>query len=351
MICIRADANERIGTGHVMRCMAIADALKQCGQQVCFLLADDKGSRLLKDRNQEYLTLHADYASMEEELPRLRQVFKEMKPDFFLADSYFATPEYLREVRKYVPVGLLDDGVLQGYPVDVLINYNIFADPSLYGTGEETQTRYLLGPEYVPLRKEFTGVDYSVRERAERVLITTGGSDKYNLGAELLKRALAGEATADLQYTVVSGAYNTHFSELQEIARHHENVQLCSNVSDMRRLMQGSDLAVSAGGSTMYELSAVGVPIICFSFVDNQERIVRGFAERRLVAFGGDYLAQGESMSEEIVYHIGRLAADYSLRKDYSQRLRNLVDGQGALRIARQIAVESCGYGKRKERT
>lgn len=345
MIFIRADANERIGTGHVMRCMAIADALKQCGQQVCFLIADDRGSRLLEDRNQDYLVLHTDYASMEEELPRLRQILGEKKPDFFLADSYSATPEYLREVRKYVPVGLLDDGVLTGYPVDVLINYNIFATASLYGTADET--RYLLGPEYVPLRREFTGVVYTVRERVERVLITTGGSDRYNLGAELLKKALAGTDTADLQYTVVSGAYNIHFGELQELARCHKNVQVCSNVNDMSRLMRDSDLAVSAGGSTMYELSAVGVPVICFSFVDNQERIVKGFAEKGLACFGGDYLAQGESFPEKIVYHIGTLAADYNLRKSSSQKLRNLVDGQGAMRIAKEL----CGYGKRREGT
>lgn len=340
MIFIRADANEKIGTGHVMRCMAIADALKQRGQQVCFLIADDGGSCLLKDRNQDYLVLHTDYASMEEELPRLRQIFEEKKPDFFLTDSYSVTPDYFREVRKYVPVGLLDDKVLTGYPVDVLINYNIFATASLYGTAGETL--YLLGPEYVPLRKEFTGVDYTVRERAERVLITTGGSDKYNLGAELLKRALTGADTADLQYTVVSGAYNIHFWGLQELARRHENVQVRSNVSDMSRLMRDSDLAVSAGGSTMYELSAVGVPVICFSFVDNQERIVKGFAEKGLVSFGGDYLAQGESMPEEIVYHMGRLAADYNLRKSYSHKLRNLVDGQGAMRIAKEL----CSFGK-----
>ncbi|MCM1191820.1 MAG: UDP-2,4-diacetamido-2,4,6-trideoxy-beta-L-altropyranose hydrolase [Butyrivibrio sp.] len=347
MIFIRADANERIGTGHVMRCMAIAEALEQRGQQVCFLLADDTGSRLLQDRNREYLVLHTDYASMEEELPRLRQLLQEKKPDFFLADSYCATPEYLREVRKIVPVGLLDDTGLTGYPADVLINYNIFASDALYDVSEETETRYLLGPAYVPLRREFTEAAYRVRERAERVLITTGGSDTYNLGTKLLKRALAEADTANLQYTVVSGAYNIHFEELQELACGHENVHVCSNVSNMRQLMQESDLAVSAGGSTMYELSAVGVPVICFSFVDNQKRIVQGFAERGLVCFGGDYSAMGESLPEEIVYHMGRLAADYKLRKSCSQRLRKLVDGRGALRIAGEL----CRYGNCEEGT
>lgn len=342
MIFIRADANAKIGTGHVMRCMAIADAMKQCGQQVCFLIADKEGSRLLKDRNQEYLVLNTDYTALEEELPVLRRIFREKRPDFLLVDSYYATPEYFREIRKDVPTGLLDDGVLTGYPVDVLINYNIFASDVLYRAAGETGTKYLLGPGYVPLRKEFTEVDYTVREKAERVLITTGGSDQYNLGTKLLKRALAGPDTADLRYTVISGAFNTHLNELQELANRHENVRVCSNVGNMSELMRESDLAVSAGGSTMYELSAAGVPVICFSFVDNQERIVRGFAERELVGFAGNYLAQGEAMTEEIVYHLDRLAADWQLRKSYSQKLRKLVDGQGALRIAGEL----CGFRK-----
>ncbi len=87
----------------------------------------------------------------------------------------------------------------------------------------------------------------------------------------------------------------------------------------------------------MYELSAVGVPMACFSFVDNQERIVEGFTRRGLVCFGGNYLTQGEAMLEGAVEGIARLAADAGLRAEYSGKLRNLVDGQGAMRIARQI--------------
>ncbi len=136
---------------------------------------------------------------------------------------------------------------------------------------------------------------------------------------------------------MVSGAYNEHLPELRELEGRHSNVSVYCNVADMSRLMRESDIAVSAGGSTMYELSAVGVPIVCFSFVDNQERIVRGFVEKGLVPFGGDYLAQGGAMLEEAVSHIERLAADFGLRQSYSERLRRVVDGQGAMRIAREI--------------
>ncbi len=343
MIWIRADANREIGTGHMMRCISIARALKQCGQQVCFITADDSGAPILENGGQEYMILHSGYRDMEDELPGLRRLFERNKPDFFLADSYFVTPRYLREIRQSVPVGILDDKVLTGMPVDLLVNYNIFADASLYGADAAGAGaacgRYLLGTAYVPLRSEFEGVEYSVRARAETVLITTGGSDKYGLAGQLLRKALADPCAASLRYLVVSGAYNAHLPELKELESVHENVQICCNVSNMSRLMQESDIAVSAGGSTMYEISAVGVPVICFSFVDNQERIVRCFAEKNLTCFGGDYLSQGEAMLDEAVSNIGRLAADLALRRSLSERLRKVVDGRGAMRIAEKLCA------------
>ncbi len=399
MILIRADANEKVGTGHMMRCLAIARAVRQRGQQVCFITADDRGTPLLKDKGQDYRVLHSDFRNMEAELPELVRIVAEYKPDFLLADSYHITSRYLREIRQTVPVGILDDMVRTDLSADLLINYNIFADASLYGTaagrtgeasvgsqprmgeageasagsqpgvgrtgeasvgsqprmgeageasagcqlgvGEagEAGVGYLLGTDYVPLRSEFEGIEYFVREKAETVLVTTGGSDPYNLAGQLLKKALSDPRTAALRYLVVSGAYNVHQPELRAIESAHANVRICCNVSNMSGLMQESDIAVSAGGSTMYELSAVGVPVICFSFVDNQERIVKGFADKKLACFGGDYLRQGEAMLDQVVSHMGSLAEDFALRRSLSERLRKVVDGRGAMRIAERLCA------------
>ena len=102
----------------------------------------------------------------------------------------------------------------------------------------------------------------------------------------------------------------------------------------MAQLMQSCDIAVTAGGSTMYELCAVGIPILCFSFVDNQEKIVKGFLEQKVVCFGGNYLVQGESMFDDISEQIALLKRNLSLRQESSRKERELVDGQGAMRIA-----------------
>ena len=114
----------------------------------------------------------------------------------------------------------------------------------------------------------------------------------------------------------------------------HENVHIHTNVTKMSELMQKCDVAISAAGSTMYELCTVGVPILSFSFVDNQERIVQTFADKGLVHFGGDYVKDGETMVAELTKKLCELIASKELRQCYSEKAELLVDGKGAERIA-----------------
>ena len=350
MIWIRADGGKEMGTGHIMRCLSVAAALRQMGEQVCFLVADDSPVPLLEAKGQNYRVLGNSYRNPEEEIPVLQTILRKAEKSLFLADSYFVTAEYLRQVRELMPVCYMDDRGISSLPVDLLINYNIFAERSLYGeepcmnredpcTNRERvcKTAYLLGTKYAPLRQEFQKAGTPVKEKAERVLITTGGGDRYDLAGQILRQALQDPEIDDLEFCVVSGIYNQYLPQLLELERHNENVHIFSNVSDMAKLMQSCDIAVSAGGSTMYELCAVGVPILCFSFVDNQEKVVEGFRERKVVSFAGNYLTQGERMITLITEQIAVLQSSVGLRRAGSEKERELVDGQGAWRIARRL--------------
>lgn len=350
MIWIRADGGKEIGIGHIMRCLSIADALRQLGEQVCFLLADASAVPLLKQRGQEYRVLNSSWRQPETELERLTEILGDGRGDVLLADSYFVTAEYLRQVGMYLPICYVDDMGIRDLPVDLLINYNIFADGSLYGTGADgSRTAYLLGMEYAPLRREFRDIGYEVRKQAQKVLITTGGSDRYNLACRILELALKDPVVSQMEYCVVSGAYNEYLPKLRLLENANEKIHVYSNVERMWELMQSCDIAVTAGGSTMYELSAVGVPMICFSFVDNQERIVESFRRRELVCYGGDYLAEGERMLVEVVENIARLGQSRELRNHYSARQRQLVDAKGALRIAERLRDLAAEWGRRKD--
>lgn len=336
MIWIRADGGREIGTGHIMRCLSVAAALRELGEQVCFLVADDAAVPLLEAQEQKYQVLNSSWQNPEKELETLLPMLRGNERGVFLADSYYVSAEYLRQVGELMPVCYMDDRGISGLPVDLMINYNIFAERSLYDQ-ECGKTDYLLGTEYAPLRREFQGACRPVRDRAERVLITTGGGDRYDLAGRILRQALDTPQIKDLEYCVVSGVYNQYLPQLQELERRYENVHIYSNVTHMAELMQSCDIAVTAGGSTIYELCAVGVPILCFSFVDNQEKIVEGFRDRKVACFAGNYLTQGEQMIRLVTDQIALLQGSADMRRSYSEKERELVDGQGALRIARRL--------------
>lgn len=336
MIWFRADGGREIGMGHIRRCLSVSAALQELGGQTCFLVADDAAVSLLDAQGQDYRVLNSSWQNPEEELKTMLPMLRESGKGVFFADSYYVTAEYLRQIGELMPVCCMDDMGISGLPVDLLINYNIFATSSLYTMGDG-KTNYLLGTKYAPLRREFQNAYQPVREKAERVLITTGGSDRYDLTGQILRNALQKPETKDLEYCVVSGPYNEHLPQLLEMERKYGNVHIYSNVTRMSELMQSCDIAVTAGGSTMYELCAVGVPILCFSFVDNQEKIVEEFRKRRIVRFAGNYLTQKEQMIPLLTEQIAALHDSVELRRSCSEKERELVDGQGAWRIAERL--------------
>ena len=336
MIWFRADGGREIGMGHIRRCLSVAAALRELGEQVSFLVADDAAVPLLKAQGQSYHVLDSSWQRPEEELKTLLPMLRESGRGVFFADSYYVTAEYLRQVGELMPVCCMDDMGISGLPVDLLVNYNIYAARSLYAPNGG-KTDYLLGMKYAPLRKEFQDAYQPVREKAERVLITTGGSDRYDIAGRILRNVLKSPGICKLQYCVVSGPYNQYLPQLLELEQSHENVHIYQNVTRMSELMQSCDIAVTAGGFTMYELCAVGIPILCFSFVDNQEKVVEGFRERKIVCFAGNYLTQGERMIPLIAEQIAMLHGSVELRRSCCEKERELVDGQGALRIAKRL--------------
>lgn len=381
MVVIRADANSKIGMGHVMRCLSVADALLKRGEEVLFVTADDTPVPLLTKKGIPYCVLHTDYADMEAELPELWEVLRELpqgaeSPDAALAqkntsilvDSYYVTEKYLAALKKRITTIYMDDIYAFSYPVDMLINYNIYGEEMGYEKDAAfADTKLLLGTEYVPLREEFSaGAGYAQSQKelsAETenvtpaedrlhqtveqgrtadggILITTGGSDSFNLVGQLLMEAMKYDALKEKEYHVVSGSLNPHIGELQALAQKHENIHIHCNVTNMAELMAESEVALSAGGSTLYELCAMGVPVIAFSFAENQERLVQTFVKRGIAQYGGNYRTDGNKMIQNTIAGLETLLEDKNLRTEYRKKARTLVDGKGADRIAEALLSE-----------
>lgn len=351
MVVIRADANSKIGMGHVMRCLSVADALLKRGEEVFFVTADDTPVPLLTKKGIPCRVLHTDYADMEAELPELWDVLRELalgaespetalpqRNTAILVDSYYVTEKYLAALKKRITTIYMDDIYAFSYPVDMLINYNIYGEEMGYEKDAAfADTKLLLGAKYVPLREEFSAGEQPRTAADGGILITTGGSDSFNLAGQLLTEAMKYDALRTKEYHVVSGSLNPHIGKLQALAQEHGNIHIHCNVTNMAELMAGSKVALSAGGSTLYELCAMGVPVIAFSFAENQERLVQTFVKRGIAQYGGNYRTDGNKMIQNTIAGLETLLEDENLRTEYREKARTLVDGKGADRIAEAI--------------
>ena len=324
MLYIRADGNSKIGMGHIMRCLSIAKEIVSRGCDVQFLLASDESCDVLKAAHMQYIVLGTDYTNMESERNTLFKILK--KGDTILVDSYFVTNEYFKYLREFGKVFYIDDVHSFEYNVDVIINGNI------YGDREEYLTKTILGGcKYAPLRYEYQ--EARLHRNPCEILITTGSSDPYRITEKIVHYFVSDEVLKQQNVRVVCGKFSDSYSALKKIEKEYENIKVLSNVSNMWEQMQTAMLAITAGGTTMTELSCMGIPIVCFSFVENQDKIVKTFVEDGYAYYGGFYKEEGDLMIGRLCEKTKELLENECLRQNYAEKLMELVDGRGCSRI------------------
>lgn len=338
-IYIRADGNSQIGVGHQMRCLSVADVFCQQGRTVIFLTADESGAVLPKSRGYECIVLDSDYREPEQEILKVQNILRQQeegKP-LLLLDSYFIRKSYLEALRDDAFLVYFDDYGKEAWPADCIINYNIYGPDMPYDRLYPQSPLLLLGSAYAPLRQEFADTEHIAKKQVTDVLITTGGADAYNVAGQLAERLAGGQAVPEeehIRYHVISGVFHTFRDELHRLAAKYPNIMIHENVTQMAQLMAECDIAVSAAGSTLYELCAVKVPVVSFYFVDNQFLPARYFAERTRMLVCGNYAAQPEKTLQSLYEGVRLLEREEAVRNAVAESLENVTDGKGAERIA-----------------
>lgn len=343
MYVIRADGGAKVGAGHLMRCLTIADALP-VKEEVLFVCAQEESARIPDGSGYRTMILHTDYRNMEEELPYWHLLLERetgavgSRP-VLLIDSYYVTDHYLKELHTLGAVVLLDDMAQHCFPVDVVINYNAFADRQGYQKlYQGTDTVCYTGSSYVPVRKQFRDAQYSIQDSVKNILITTGGGDSENIAGKILNTLLTELEQESICFHVISGCFHPENQELKRQKQTKHRVKRYHNVSDMAVLMTQCDLAVTAGGTTVYELAVVGVPFICFSYADNQEALASYVGKQQIAAYAGAYHREPDKTLNQIREHVVQLIQDVEARRKLNQRERGMTDGLGAYRIANLLS-------------
>lgn len=336
MLYIRVDANEIIATGHVMRCLSIAQAAKRMGEETTFIVADKTGEALIKKNGFPVICLHSKWDDLIDEKEQLADVIHQLHIDLLLIDSYYVTEDYLAMLNKLTQTAYIDDLNRFAYPVDILINYNFYAENLKYKERYRKlniSTEFLLGPKYAPLREEFIVEKKNITECPTKILITSGGTDNFNMNMALLEEFQKHIWFEKLEYYVILGAFNPYREALEQKWGLYPNIHLLSNVKNMSYYMQECDMAVTAGGTTVYELCACGIPSVLYTMADNQYMIAQTVSDRKWIPWVGDIRNDKDSCVRKIAEQIETDIKDYTGRKQKSISMQETVDGCGSERI------------------
>lgn len=334
-LLIRADASASIGTGHIMRCLALAQAWQNRGRDVLFICAQI--TSLLEERIKaegfKVRTISVKPGSQEDCKETFRLVEDGVSSPLVLDGYHFDANYQLGLKERGCRLLVMDDyGHADFYHADFVLNQNVTAQEQLYAR-RNTGTQLLLGPKYALLRKEFSeyrGWKREIPEKARKVLVTLGGADPENVTRGVIE-ALTG---LELDVKVVVGGSNPNLSNLREVASNASHgltkMDLVVNPPNMAELLSWADLAVAAGGSTSWELAFLGLPTIFIILAENHAEIVRRLGEKGAGVSFGYYTDTDKSRLRELVV---KLAQDRVARQELSSMSAKLVDGRGAGRV------------------
>jgi UDP-2,4-diacetamido-2,4,6-trideoxy-beta-L-altropyranose hydrolase len=338
---IRADADSKMGTGHIMRCIALAQTWQDRGGEVTFISHCD--SEFLKQRiNDEGISLIPidricpDPSDIKTTLSILKNDITDQKT-WLVTDGYHFNPEYQKAIQdEGISLLVIDDmNHLPHYHADIILNQNINALDLKYHCDKDITL--LLGTSYVLLRREFLKYrDFKrqVPDRAKNILVTLGGADPENVTLNVIE-ALKLLNEPDIAVKIIIGPANPHQDILhQAIASARFEAELLVNPYNMPELMAWADLAISAAGSTCWELMFMALPSIILVLAENQSAIARYLMDRKTVVNLG---WMSECTREHINYACKSLMRDNVFRKHLSAQSSMLISGQGPSLVVESI--------------
>jgi len=319
-----------------MRCITIAKEFLKNGEDCIFFLAEEKETKRLAENGFNYRVLHTDWRDMESEKNVLEYILRKEGVDYLIVDSYQITKSYLIYLEQIVPVLCIDDIGRESYPVSAVLHYAIWPeDKHFRQMYQGKKTLLLAGMQYIPLRDEFcTGERSEVREKS--ILITTGGTDTYNVAGRLVIECLQREDLKEYSFHVIVGSLNLFERELIRIAEKSECVHLHKDVRNMSDYMRSCELAVSAGGTTLFELCASKIPTVCFSFADNQRGFTEELGKRNVMLYAGD-ARENKKIASVIAEGLCYLSKDKKVQWELAAKMGELVDGKGTKRIVAMV--------------
>jgi UDP-2,4-diacetamido-2,4,6-trideoxy-beta-L-altropyranose hydrolase len=363
----RVDASMQIGSGHVMRCLTLAEALRAHGAHCHFISRAHPGNllELIRQRGFAVTALptelspppaNSQFASERAKEPvhalwlgcdwqtdaeQTRAILAKQQPDWLVVDHYAMDQRWETALRPYYQkLMLIDDLADRPHQCDLLLDQNLGRQPQDYANLVPSHCKVLAGPQYALLRPEFAALRaYSLQRRQQpvlkHVLITMGGVDQSNATGQVLQALKRCTFPQDCRISVVMGLQAPWLQQVE--AQTHSMpwpTKLLVNISDMAQCMADSDLAIGAAGSTSWERCCLGLPTLLVVLADNQGRGAYALQEAQAALLIGDV----NDIAMKLPLAINASASHHRL-KQMSAATAFVTDGRGVDKVLKLMRV------------
>ncbi len=339
VVVFRLDVTKAIGSGHAMRCIAIAQAVEALGGKTRFAVSSQDSAEFLSHQGRSADILPGGTCSLGvSDADVLVKYCKQVDAAALFIDTYAVTDSLFVRLAEKKPSGLLmtylDDlytfqlGNLtkpHAFPVDLVLNYSFYANEDDYRSAYQGDTELLIGSGFAPLRQEYTrGLSgKALKNDVDRILVTTGSTNPDSILERMV--LLAHRVFKKAEIDVVVGA-DAHYSGLRGVG-----VNVLSSQKTLYKLMKECDICLSAAGSTLYELSAMSVPTLAIVIAPNQLQNARAFEKMRL-----GHACSMHDPDEEIIDKLEDLAL-LEVRNDFVSNMHSIIDGNGSRKVAAKL--------------
>lgn len=336
-IIFRTDASPTIGSGHLLRCLALAQACHEIGGKATFALTVNAGwleNRLkLEGISVDYLSTSP---GSREDAQFTAALAKKEDANWIVIDGYQFGDNYQRylENRGFQLLVIDDYGHIGQYSSNFVLDQNINTDESFYGK-KAASTQLLLGNQFALLRNEFRSYRRFTREissNGRRILVTLGGSSRNEPIFTILSALSEVKSVkSELECVVIMGGSSQYSGEIRSCSEELAlSICIKDHVESMAELMAWADLAVSGAGTTCWELAYMGLPSIVIVLAENQSMLGQGVHSAGLALnLGWYHNITASRMAKSLI----PLLANASERKAMSQRGQTLIDGDGTDRV------------------
>jgi len=280
-LIILTEGGEEFGFGHIMRCLSICRHFEFFKFKVEFVVNGDSS----------ICTVLEEYSLSLENWLENDILFTQLSSsDFILIDSLQVTDIFLQNIQKIDSNIIYIDDEKRRNILDkgFVIDWTILSSEKNYFFPRKNKVTYLLGSEYTPLRASFKGIDrIQIAKEVETVFVSFGGADVRNLTPSVLKNLSYN--FPNMKKNIVIGAGFTNIEEIKLFSDENTNMVFNANAEEMVSLMSESDIAISSGGQTLYELGYLGIPTISILLVENARDDTEGWAKVGAMDYIGNY--------------------------------------------------------------